>query len=146
MDNLMTVAESWLGTPFRANGARKGPRGGVACHGLPFLIYQELGWFPPELAMPTGLPHWSQPAPGGSQIERWCREQRELLEPVPPGEAEPGAMLGFRVHRNIHHLGLLVAPDRMIHCTVGSITTIEPVAGTPWGRRLAAAWRPVKQS
>jgi hypothetical protein len=51
---LLAAADRWLGTPFRANSAVPGLRGGVCCHMLVACLYIETG----ALA-PFDIPHGS---------------------------------------------------------------------------------------
>jgi hypothetical protein len=52
---LITAAEGWVGTPFRANSAVRGPRGGVSCHNLVAELYFESGYMP-RFEVPRGHP------------------------------------------------------------------------------------------
>ena len=55
-----------------------------------------------------------------------------------------GDLLGFRIGRCIHHLGILIRPGVFVHALerVGVCEGI--LADATWEGRLAAIWRPME--
>ena len=56
----------------------------------------------------------------------------------------PGDLLGFRLHRTIHHLGICVRPGVFIHAIEHLGVTYSALADPTWGRRLSGLWRPIE--
>jgi len=147
-DVLGCVAASWLGTPWCANSAVKGKRGGVSCHNLPRAILVEAGWLPESFPVVEGDPNSARH--GGSVIERWLDGRSEftrfpISELRSPGGLRPGDLLGLRIRRCVDHLGLYLGEGRFIHTLQHKHTAIDRITDPTWGSRLLAVWRPVSQ-
>ena len=137
---LERAAQSWRGTPFRANSADCGVRGGVCCHLLITKVYREAGF---DIGpVPFG-------APGHARFSR-----ESIMEPlldahagfvrVPAGEVcQPGDLLGYRINSAIHHLAILLAGDQIVHAVYGPGCIITPRLDPTWSSRHAATWRPL---
>jgi cell wall-associated NlpC family hydrolase len=140
--DLEHIAETWLGTPWCANSAVKGPRGGVSCHNLPRAILVEAGWLPESFPVVAGDPNSARN--GGSVIERWLDERPEFIrfgEPV-LASLQPGDLLGIRIRRCVDHLGLHLGAARFIHVLQHKHTAIDRSTDPTWSTRLLAVWRP----
>lgn len=137
---LTRAAHGWRGTPFRANSADCGQRGGVCCHLLVTSIYRECGF---DLgAVPFG-------APGHARFSR-----ESIMEPLLDAHAGvarvaageilmPGDLLGYRINAAIHHLAILLPGDQIVHAVYGAGCVITPRLDPTWGGRHAATWRPI---
>lgn len=133
---LQRIAESWLGTPFRANASQKGV--GVSCQKLVAEIYREAGVI--EVSVPE-VP---------MDYYRYARDG--LIEPFMAGldrfiridgtTPRTGDLLAFRVGRIVHHLGVALDGNRFVHCIRGPGVIISDLADPTWGHRLAIIWRP----
>ena len=53
---LVKIAETWLGTPYRGWSAVKGPKGGVDCAQLLAATYQEADLIPKDIDLPKDYP------------------------------------------------------------------------------------------
>lgn len=132
---LEAAAAAWEGTPFCANSAVRG--GGVCCHRLCAAIYSDAGWVP-ALTVPAGSPTGQ-----GRAMVAWLdgEEGRRVFARV--SVMEPGDLVGFRIHGEVRHLGVILPGFRMAHSTIGPGATIAPNIPKPWARRLGAIWRPL---
>lgn len=57
---------------------------------------------------------------------------------------QPGDLLGFRLHRTIHHLGVCVWDGVFVHAIEGLGVTDSSLEDASWARRLEALWRPIE--
>lgn len=141
-DVLGCVAASWLGTPWCANSAVKGRRGGVSCHNLPRAILIEAGWLPESFPVVEGDPNSARQ--GGSVIGRWLDARPEFTSEVAfhLRDLKSGDLLGIRIRRCVDHLGLYLGEGRFIHTLQHKHTAIDRITDPTWGARLLAVWRP----
>jgi cell wall-associated NlpC family hydrolase len=130
--SLREIATSWIGTPFRANAAVKGPRGGVSCQTLIAAILKEAGLVPADLHIPEGPMGWAD-LRRESLLVPWferCPYFEEVAFDLPPPEnyprlngctlvqaaqLQPGDVLGIHIRHTIHHLMLHVGDGDLIH-------------------------------
>ncbi len=139
---LEQVAAGWLGTPWCANSAAKGPMGGVACHNLPRAILVEAGWLPETFPVVEGDPNSTQSSEG-SVIARWLDGRQEFARvPVTLSLLKPGDLIGIRIRRQVDHLGLCLGGVRFIHVLKHKKAAIDRVTDPTWGVRILAVWRP----
>lgn len=134
---IVRIAESWIGTPYRHQGATKGV--GCDCIGLIRGVWRELYGEEPPLAVPPYAPDWA---------ER-CGEERLLVAattlfgpPVALSDAQPGDILLFRWQAQCaaKHAGILLDEHWFIHAyEQAAVTRSALVSG--WRRRIAAVHR-----
>jgi cell wall-associated NlpC family hydrolase len=138
---LRAAAQAWVGTPFSPNGCARGR--GVSCQKLAAALLREAGLPLGEVPdAPMSQARFSR----RSLVEEWFRA-RPFFAPQPPRPGFPfwaGDILGFRVGRVIHHLGVALDAARFIHCLEHLGVSICPVQDPTWAGRLAAIWRPVE--
>jgi hypothetical protein len=85
-----------------------------------------------------------------SLVEPWLDSRPEfarILLARRPSAADPllpGDVLGFRLGRVIHHLGVYLGKGRFIHCLEHLGTTVCPLSDPTWWGRLGAVWRPIE--
>jgi cell wall-associated NlpC family hydrolase len=89
-DEIVHVARSLLGTPYRYGGAS--PRG-FDCSGLVHYTFSQ-----------TGL-----------RVPRTSREQYRKSRPVPLDAARPGDLVFFSSGKKISHVGIYIGDSRFIH-------------------------------
>lgn len=136
------AAASWIGTPFCANSAVKGA--GVCCHLGIMEVYFEAGVVP-RIPLPKGPPGWSRNH-AESLMEPWLAGEGAAyfepvtFEPCTLNGLEPGDLLGFKLGRCVHHIGILLSGGRMFH--VHAHAAISPNIPLGYLRRLARAWSP----
>jgi NlpC/P60 family putative phage cell wall peptidase len=135
-DRIVKLAEGWIGTPYRHQGAMKGV--GCDCIGLIRGIWRELYGEEPE-AVPAYAPDWAE----RSGEDRLMDAGQRLFGPaLPIGEAEPGDLLLFRWRPDCaaKHAGILVAPTHFIHAYEQAAVTRSALVHS-WRRRIAAVHR-----
>lgn len=133
---IIAIAESWIGTPYRHQGATKGI--GCDCIGLIRGVWRELYGEEPE-PVPAYAPDWA---------ER-CGEERLLAAghrlfgpPLALGEAQPGDIVMFRWRPGCaaKHAGILREADRFIHAYEQNAVSLSPLTPS-WRRRIVAVHR-----
>ena len=139
---LWGVAKEWLGTPWAANSASRGPRGGVSCHNLPRAILIEVGHLRADFPEVTGDPNATRHSTD-SVIVPFLDSRKEFFR-VPLGEKmRAGDLLGIRIYKTVDHLGLYVGSQTFVHVLMHQKTTTDSVVDPTWGERVQAIWRPV---
>lgn len=133
--DVVAVARSWLGTPYRHQASAKGA--GADCLGLIRGVWRELYGAEPE-ATPPYTPDWSEV----SRDEQLWRAADRWLRPV--DGAALGDVLLFRMARTApaKHLAIrsAMSPERIIHAYSGRSVVESPLTGA-WRRRIVAAFR-----
>lgn len=139
MRNEMPIAEavvaeamSWVGTPYRHQGARKGV--GCDCLGLVRGVWQALYGSASE-DPGAYAPDWAE-AGGGDPLLAAAR--RHLVEKQ-GAEIAPGDVLLFRwrPHLPAKHCGIACADNRFIHAYQGHAVLASPLV-PQWRRRIAS--------
>lgn len=134
---VVALAEGWIGTPYRHQGATKG----VACDciGLIHGVWRELYGQEPPLAVPPYAPDWAERAG-----EERLLEAASLLfgPPVPVAEMQAGDVLLFRwqVGCAAKHAGILADETSFIHA-YEQVAVTRSVLVPTWRRRIAAVHR-----
>lgn len=139
MDEVVTIARHWLGTPYVHQASIRG--GGADCLGLIRGIWRERFGTEPERA-PAYTADWAE---CGRDEVLWHAALRHL---VPLPEAGPwlsGQVLLFRMRQGAiaKHLGILAVPGadaRFIHAYSGH-GVIESPLTRPWRSRIVARFR-----
>lgn len=128
---VLAQATTWLGTPYRHQGSRKGV--GCDCLGLIRGIWRELYGKEPEQPGPY-TPDWAEAGNGDPLLEA---AHRHFL-PSLSGAARPGDLLVFRwrEHHAAKHLGIFLGQDRFLHAYEGHAVMISPLV-PQWRRRIA---------
>lgn len=141
--SLRHEASRWIGTPFFPNSCSPGACGGASCQKLVAAMYRGAGFCPVEV---PDAPMAHARFNGHSLVEEFMsgRAEFERLPGASVGDASPGDLLGFRLLRTIHHLGVCVEPGVFVHAIEHLGTTRSALADPTWGKRLAAIWRPVE--
>lgn len=137
LSKLIQAAAGWRGTPFAANSCSRGH--GVSCQFLAADLYREAGHCdvqPPQVDMAHAQ------FSAVSLVEPWMDEQ-EAFESIEPRLAIPGDLLGFRLGKACHHLGVLLHPGVFIHSVAPAGVALSSLADATWRGRLVRAWRPV---
>ncbi|MDO1581569.1 NlpC/P60 family protein [Rhizobium oryzicola] len=135
-EQVVAIAESWIGTPYRHQGATRGV--GCDCIGLIRGIWRELYGEEPE-PVPPYAPDWAE----RSGEERLLQAALRLFgPPLPLAEAQAGDILLFRWRADCpaKHAGILVAPDHFIHA-YEQAAVIRSALVPSWRRRIAAVHR-----
>ena len=138
MNEVVTLARRWIGTPYVHQAACKGA--GCDCLGLIRGIWSELLGHEPE-HVPAYSMDWSEP----QGDERLWRAARRWLIPSPLQEELAGQVLLFRMHDRAvaKHLGIAAdmgANASFIHAYSGHAVTESPLS-TAWRRRIVARFK-----
>jgi len=129
---VLASAESWLHTPYRHQSSVKYV--GADCLGLIRGIWRELYGSEPEIP-PAYTPDWEE-ATGEETLRdaaaRWL---------IPVTSPQPGDALLFRMAPNApcKHIGILEAPDRILHAYWGK-SVVRSHFAPFWQRRHVASF------
>jgi len=131
---VLAEAQSWLGTPYRHQGSRKGV--GCDCLGLVRGVWRALYGREPEAPGPY-TPDWAEAGKDDPLLEAAGRH----CEQIPLEAARPGDLLVFRwrAHHAAKHLGILLDGERFLHAYEGHSVMISPLI-PQWRRRIAGAF------
>ena len=151
---LEVEARAWLGTPFVPHSQIKGA--GVDCVHLAAALYQAAGamgnFRPPAYSMDAGNHR------GSSQVLEWLDNHPSFLRvhyhvlddignrgeiDMSPILLRPGDALCFRFGRSEHHVGVLLATNRIIHAPFRRPVEIVSMTDPVYHRALKAAYRPI---
>lgn len=133
---VVALAEGWIGTPYRHQGATKGI--GCDCIGLIRGIWRELYGEDPG-PVPPYAPDWAER--GGE--ERLLDAGLRLFGPAWPARAAaPGDLLLFRWQSGCaaKHAGILADERHFIHAYEQAAVTRSALVPS-WQRRIAAVHR-----
>lgn len=129
----------WVGTPFFPNSNTPGPNGGVSCQKLASEIYRTIGCC--DIAVPeVSMQHAEFSRE--SLVEPFMANQLNF-EQVPIQTLQSGDLLGFRIKRCVHHVGIYLGRGYFIHTITHPGTMVSSLSDATWGSRLALAWRPL---
>ena len=133
-DAVVAEALSWLGTPYRHQGFRKGV--GCDCIGLVLGVWRAVYGVEPELPGPYA-PDWAEA--GGE--ERFLTAVRRHFPEKPADERAAGDLLLFRwrSHLPAKHAGIVVGPDRFVHAYEGMAVSLSALA-PQWRKRIAGVF------
>lgn len=155
---VLAVAGTWIGTPYRHQGAVKGV--GCDCLGLIRGIWRELYGQEPE-AVPAYAPDWAE---RGGEERLLAAAGRHFLSVPSFAESRPGdlVLFRFRPHLAAKHAGVLARlpdeccgtegvacldrtdavplPDAFIHAYEQSAVTLSALV-PGWRRKIAGIYR-----
>ena len=135
-ERIVALAEGWIGTPYRHQGATRGV--GCDCIGLIRGVWREFYGSDPG-PVPAYAPDWAE----RSGEERLIAAALRLFGPaLPATEAEPGDLLLFRWRPDCaaKHAGILAGPEHFIHA-YEQAAVIRSALVPSWKRRIAAVHR-----
>jgi NlpC/P60 family putative phage cell wall peptidase len=133
-DAVVEEALSWLGTPYRHQGSRKGV--GCDCLGLVMGVWRAIHGELPELPGPYA-PDWAEA--GGE--ESFLAGLRRHFYEKQPDDIVAGDVLLFRwrPHLPAKHAGVLVEPNQFVHAYHGSTVSLSELV-PQWKRRIAGVF------
>jgi NlpC/P60 family putative phage cell wall peptidase len=131
---VLSEAVSWIGTPYRHQGSRKGV--GCDCLGLVRGVWKAVYGIEPERPAAYAA-DWAEASGADLFLEaarRHCRQKAI-------SDAAPGDLLLFRwrPHLPAKHAGILIDESRFIHAYQGHSVTISSLV-PQWRRRIAAVF------
>jgi cell wall-associated NlpC family hydrolase len=112
---VVALAKTWLGTPYRSSGQKRGSNGGVDCANLPAAVYPEAGVVP---AFPVEF--YPQDWHLHRSAERYLAQVLKFATELPEGELpKPGDMVVWKFGRCFSHGAIVVEWPRVIHAFIG---------------------------
>ena len=132
-ERVVEAARGWLRTPYQHRSSLRGI--GCDCLGLVRGVWREVVGAEPA-SLPPYTVDWAEAGAGEPLVEAMDR----WFEPVSAWRA--GDVLAFRMAEGarVKHLGIVSAPDRIIHAYWGR-AVVESWLQPWWMRRAAGAWR-----
>lgn len=133
--DLVTLARSWIGTPYHNRAAVKGQ--GVDCIGLIRGLWAEIHKTIPDV--PHYSPRWSARNKGEETL---LNAARQYLIEVDASTRGSGIVLGFRIHPKgiAQHCGIMTTMTEMVHSYSGH-QVYEVTMGTRWESKVVAAFK-----
>lgn len=136
-DEIVSIARSWVGTPYRHQASCKGA--GTDCLGLVRGVWRERFGSEPE-KIPAYSLDWSEPQ-GNEAL--WAAAARHLIE-KPKALFQPGDVILFRMRSGAvaKHLGIVSQTGdglAFIHAYTRH-GVIESPLSLPWQRRIVACF------
>jgi len=132
----LVVAEalSWVGTPYRHQGRRKGV--GCDCLGLVLGVWGAVCGVAPELPGPYA-PDWAEA--GGE--ERLLAGARRHFREKPASALAAGDLLVFRwrPHLPAKHAGILIGREQFVHAYEGVAVSLSALV-PQWRKRIAGVF------
>jgi NlpC/P60 family putative phage cell wall peptidase len=130
--DIIGAARSWVGTPYHHQGSCKGV--GADCLGLVRGVWRTL--YGGEAETP---PAYSRDWAEASGAETLIGAATLHLSLIPLADAKGGDAVVFRFRPGApaKHIGILSAPDRLVHAMEGG-PAVE-ISLTPWWRRRIVA-------
>lgn len=130
------IARSWIGTPYRHQGSRKGV--GCDCLGLIRGVWRELYGTEPEAPGPYGM-DWAERSGEERLMEAATRHCGDSIDRT---MVKPGDLILFRWRAGYaaKHVGILSGECRFIHA-YEQAGVVESALVPSWERRIAAAFR-----
>lgn len=135
-DRVVRLAETWIGTPYRHQGATLGV--GCDCIGLIRGVWRALYGKEPEVVPPYAS-DWAE----RSGDDRLLAAGLRLFgAPVPPAKMAAGDVLLFRWRPDCaaKHAGILCGADHFIHAYEQAAVTRSFLVPS-WRRRIAVVHR-----
>ena len=134
-EELVTLARSWIGTPYHKMAAVKGK--GCDCLGLLRGVYAEVSG---ELVIPPA--YKGRPPRVALGRETMLEAAREYLVEVPADTRGPGIVLVFRTHPKLAawHCGIMTNATDMVHSHSGR-EVYEVTLGQRWEQRVVGAFK-----
>jgi len=145
LDALWREAKAWEGTPFRPYSAVKGK--GVDCVRLVGTVLADLGAIPPVdwRRYPKYTMDWGSHHDSSLLEEAIAALQLRYLR-IDPGEpTRPGDVLCFSPGRSVHHLGIYLGRNCMLHSLQRSGATIAGLGWLGLSRLYRYGMRPLIQ-
>jgi len=131
---VVIEAVSWVGTPYRHQGSRKGV--GCDCLGLVRGVWRGLYGIEPERPGPYA-PDWAE---AGGEDRLLDAARRHMVEmDVPELAAGRVVLFRWRPHMPAKHAGIALDGGRFIHAYQGQSVTISALV-PQWRRRIVGVF------
>ncbi len=133
-EEIVAEAMSWLGTPYRHQGARKGV--GCDCLGLVLGVWRAIYGRTPE-APGAYAPDWAE----ASGVDRMLAAARRHCIEKPGDDPRAGDLVLFRwrPHLPAKHAAIMAGPESFIHAYQGHSVMVS-VLVPQWRNRIAGVF------
>ncbi len=131
---IVDEALSWIGTPYRHQGRRRGV--GCDCLGLVMGVWQAVCGALPEQPRDYAA-DWAE----ADGTDRLLEAARKYCSEKAPERLAAGDLILFRWRPGLaaKHCAIALDADRMIHAYEGHAVLISPL-GAHWKRRIAGVF------
>lgn len=137
LEILEAEALTWVGTPFAGNSCSK--KFGVSCAKLCGALYESAGFSPIDVPEgPTSHARYNT-----ESIITPFFDGNQAFVSIDPQDRLPGDVLGFRIGKCVHHMGILLSGGRFIHALDHVGVSISTDQDATWMSRLINVWRPI---
>lgn len=117
---VVSIAKTWVGTPYRSGSAVRGPDGGVDCANLPAAVYAEAG-----VIKPFQVEFYPQDWHLHRSTERYLDQVKKLAFELPPDALPmPGDLVVWKFGRCFSHGAIVVEWPRAVHAFIGGACTM----------------------
>lgn len=123
---VVSVARSWLGTPYHTGGRVKGPQGGIDCLTLLAEVFTEAGLVP-RIPIPYYPADWHL----HRSVERYLEGLLKYTLEI-EGPPQPGDIALWKFGRCFSHGAIVIAWPQVIHAYVGSAVKYENAETAEW--------------
>ncbi len=131
---IVTETMSWLGTPYRHQGRRKGV--GCDCLGLVLGVWRAVYGNEPEQPAHYA-PDWAEA--GGQDLMLEAARRHCAEKPFDRLSAGDLVLFRWRPHLPAKHAAIMIAPERFIHAYQGHAVVASALV-PQWRSRLAGAF------
>jgi cell wall-associated NlpC family hydrolase len=127
----------YVGIPYATGGRDRAQ--GLDCWGLVCLVWRErFGLEEP----PWAAPAWAGKADNLAVAGFIAQERERAYDPVEAGQERLGDAVLIRMRGHPLHVGLVVAPGRMLHTHERTMSCIDTYTGLEWSKRVLGFYRP----
>lgn len=123
---VISVARSWVGTPYHTAGRVKGKSGGIDCLTLLAEVYAEAG-----LVERIPIPHYPHDWHLHRSVERYLEGLLKYTHEI-EGPPQPGDIALWKFGRCFSHGAIVIAWPQVIHAYVGSSVKYENTETAQW--------------
>jgi cell wall-associated NlpC family hydrolase len=123
---IVSVARSWLNTPYHTGGRVKGPQGGVDCLTVLAEVFTEAGLVP-RIPIPHYPPDWHL----HKSVERYLEGLLKYTKEI-QGPPQPGDIALWKFGRCFSHGAIVINWPHVIHAYVGSSVKLENSESAQW--------------
>ncbi len=131
---VLAEAMTWVGTPYRHQGRRKGV--GCDCSGLVLGVWQAI--YCSVFEVPAAYSQdWGES--GGEEMMFDIASQNFIAKQSRDLTVGDLILFRWRPHLPAKHCGIAASGDSFVHAYEGHAVAVSPIGG-PWRRRIAGVF------
>jgi cell wall-associated NlpC family hydrolase len=142
--NIVSIARSWIGTPYHHRAKVKGA--GVDCAMVILAIFQEAGIAPADDELHNYSPDWWQHTDQDSYMRRVLRHAYKTVQGrcLPTTEAKDGCIVLTRAcgSKVFNHGGVVTYWPHMVHCLQPACNEVNAARDPFWASSEIAIYDP----